>query len=126
MTPERKRGVLQTLADALHQARERMERASTPQETQALQRMLEDVLAWVEDQVILTYERGKKEITVLQAVGEMLAYALEMVVEGDRDKALRTLDRALAMLAPFEPDTVASPRKGGIRYASSPRGLPHH
>lgn len=119
-----KRAVSQALADALRQARERLEQASTPQALHDLQQELEGILAQVEDHIILAYERGKKGSAVLQAAGEVLSYAMEMLVEREKAKALRALDRALAMLASSAADGAATPRKGGIRRASSSGGLP--
>ncbi|MCS7207097.1 MAG: hypothetical protein NZ951_04070 [Dehalococcoidia bacterium] len=111
-------------ASRVRQAQERLATATTPQQSEAVQRALEDLLAQVEDRVILAYERGHREMEMLHALGEVLAYALEMLVEGDRAKAQRALERAAHMLA--SPHRPTSPRKEGRPHATSTGGLPRH
>ncbi|GBD11462.1 hypothetical protein HRbin23_01129 [bacterium HR23] len=105
------------LADALRQAHQDLEKASRHPEEDALRRALEALLAQVEDRIILSYEHGQRDGAALQALAEMLAYALEMLVEGEKDKALRTLERAIALLTPH--------RKEGRRHVAPPGRLPH-
>jgi triphosphoribosyl-dephospho-CoA synthetase len=88
------------LVHALGQVRERLDRVATPDEVRSLRRTLEDLVAQVEDRIILAYEGGGGDGAVLQAAGDVLSYALEMVVAGDKEKALRALTRAIALLSP--------------------------